>query len=404
MNMQKIVPFFQPIISMDDRNIIGYEVLGRIQTKQGYQSLGPFFHNPNVQQNKIIEVDTHIRKKALESFLRVNHRKRLLFLNIHPEWLVDNEKCNLYTMIQQYEQMGIAPQQIVLEVTEKNFSKSELKLSILLSKFRKLGCKIAVDDVGTGFSNLDRIAALGPDILKVDLNLIKQSIHSQPFRDVLYSLSILSQKIGAILLFEGIETIEQMKNAWKYGGQYYQGYLFAKPSEHPILQMNSSNFYIHEMEKIIKKHIYELKNRFLFEAQLNELFKQSFNDVRVKSDGDQYIRQFLPFIPDQCFRLYLCDENGIQVSSNVTNNSLGFWCFHKEYRNKNWSWRPYFLQNIVKMQLNKRGILSEIYIDLETNEPIVTFSYPVHKNLYLFLDIKKTMISRVNQLQAHMMS
>lgn len=89
---------------------------------------------------------------------------------------------------------------------------------------------------------------------------------------------------------------------------------------------------------------------------------------------------------DVCFRLYVCDQYGFQKSSNYVRKNND-WQSHEDYIGKNWSWRPYFLETIVRMQYEKRGILSDLYSDLETQEFIRTFSYPINKELYLFLDI-----------------
>ncbi|WP_217349552.1 EAL-associated domain-containing protein [Herbaspirillum sp. VT-16-41] len=61
-------------------------------------------------------------------------------------------------------------------------------------------------------------------------------------------------------------------------------------------------------------------------------------------------------------------------------------CF-REGRQKNWSWRPYFFESIVRMNVEKKGILSNLYTDIDRNEQIRTYSYPISKNKYIFMDI-----------------
>jgi hypothetical protein len=63
------------------------------------------------------------------------------------------------------------------------------------------------------------------------------------------------------------------------------------------------------------------------------------------------------------------------------------WELQSEHYNKNWSWRPYFLENIMKMKLEQKGILSDSYSDIETGEMIRTFSYPIDYKQYLFIDL-----------------
>jgi EAL-domain associated signalling protein domain len=63
------------------------------------------------------------------------------------------------------------------------------------------------------------------------------------------------------------------------------------------------------------------------------------------------------------------------------------WELQPQYYMKNWSWRPYFLENIIRMRSRKRGILSDLYADIETGETIRTYSYPIDDQHYLFIDL-----------------
>ena len=85
-------------------------------------------------------------------------------------------------------------------------------------------------------------------------------------------------------------------------------------------------------------------------------------------------------------RIYICDEDGFQKSPNMFNEN-NQWVIQLEYLQKNWSWRPYFLENIIKMRNDKKGILSDLYRDIETGETIRTFSYPLKTRDYLFIDL-----------------
>ena len=85
------------------------------------------------------------------------------------------------------------------------------------------------------------------------------------------------------------------------------------------------------------------------------------------------------------FRMYICDEDGFQKSPNLIKKGSK-WELQPEYIQKNWSWRPYFLENIVKMRNDKKGILSDLYNDIETGDSTRTFSYPLNESEYLFFD------------------
>jgi hypothetical protein len=84
--------------------------------------------------------------------------------------------------------------------------------------------------------------------------------------------------------------------------------------------------------------------------------------------------------------MYVCDEDGFQKTVNIFKEENG-WTTQSAYLNKNWSWRPYFLDNIIKLRHEQKGRLSDLYRDIETGETIRTFSFPVNENEYLFIDI-----------------
>jgi hypothetical protein len=91
-------------------------------------------------------------------------------------------------------------------------------------------------------------------------------------------------------------------------------------------------------------------------------------------------------LSDVCFRIYICDENGFQQSANIFKKE-GSWNLEPQYVNKNWSWRPYFLENIIRMSYEQKGILSDLYSDIESGESIRTFSYPIDAHHYVFIDL-----------------
>jgi hypothetical protein len=95
--------------------------------------------------------------------------------------------------------------------------------------------------------------------------------------------------------------------------------------------------------------------------------------------------------------MYVCDEDGFQKSSNIIKGESG-WYTQKEYIEKNWSWRPYFLENIIKMRNERKGILSDLYSDIETGETIRTFSIPINGSDYLFIDITYQYLFENDQL------
>jgi EAL domain-containing protein (putative c-di-GMP-specific phosphodiesterase class I) len=388
---QNIFPYFQPIIAANQRSVAGYEILGRYKDQDhAVLSLGSYFHHETIHVEEKCLIDRWVRTKALDVLKLSSTKDSLYFFNISPDIFTFEEDCFFYDQLLNIFQINRAlqPGQIVLEITETDYSINESTFLKRLIKYRNLGCKIAVDDFGRGFSNLERVALLKPHILKIDLPIVQKSVESQSHRDILHALSILSQRIGAQLLFEGIETLELLEIAWKHGAQYYQGFLFAKPSPHLIKDIECLHLFQDQLGKMIQKEIYHLQKKYSFEEELNQIVRQNLPDIRSYQNYDQYLEHICTRLPIHCFRIYICNRLGFQLSGNHFRDEPYSWIIQKNDSDKNWSWRPYFLKNIVSMEINQKGFLSDIYTDIETNEHILTFSFPLQKNIYLFIDIK----------------
>ncbi|WP_096199641.1 EAL domain-containing protein [Bacillus sp. FJAT-45350] len=385
-NKDKIVPFFQPIISAEKQTVVGYEVLGRIETDKGYESLGWFFRDQSIPDEYRIEIDDYLQSEALKKYVDYN-TSLYLFLNYDINLLVKDNGETLLSRIEEFRELGVSLKRIVIELREQDFTGNFSLLKHLLVYLQSLGIQIAMDDVGNNVSNLDTIATLKPNIIKVDLDFLEKDALPELYRDVLSSLSLLSRKIGATLLFEGIAQFNQLNYAWRNGGRYYQGFYLGQPK----LTFVEPDF----CKVTIKKQFQHFINfeRKKIEAQLSlaDNLDRSLRDTlrKVKSTNmyDEVIMQVAEHLNDMVFRVYICDEEGFQQSSNAIKNENGDWELHPEDRHKNWSWRPYFLETIVRMSYERKGILSDLYTDIEKDEVIRTYSYPIDEQLYLFIDI-----------------
>ncbi|KHF42030.1 EAL domain-containing protein [Halalkalibacter okhensis] len=385
-----IIPFYQPIIGADQQSIVGYEILGRYQVASTIYSLGSYFQNDKVNLDSKKYADRCVRTKSLEMIEHASLSNKSYFFNINPSFFTEDEDTLFYEQVVKVLQTknDLKPHHFVLEITEANFSDHNSLFLQRLTKYRELGCKIAVDDLGKGFSNLERVASLRPNILKIDLSIVQKSVTSQSHRDVLHALSILSQRIGAELLLEGIETIELLKNAWWHGAQYYQGYYFSEPKAMPIEEMDCLHLFHHQLESMIEGKIAHLHDKSILEENLNILMKKNIVNIsHTKKNYDGFIESIYSLLPSSCFRIYICNRLGYQLSGNHVNHDQSNWKINHRFRNKNWSWRPYFLQNIINMEVNQRGFLSDLYTDIETRDIVHTFSFPIQKNTYLFIDL-----------------
>ena len=383
-HLDQVIPYYQAIFSADSHLVLGYEMLGRVRTQCGVQSLGPLFHDPEIPDSWKMAVDHRLQTQALETFLKTPDDVSL-FMNVNANHLMIDEQ-NWFNRLIAYRKRGLRLNRIVLEITEHDFNGNFSALSNVLKALKSLGVKIAIDDLGKGASNLDRIGILEPDILKVDIHSLKQNEPTHSYHGVIYSLALLARKIGAELLFEGIENKLQFHYSWRKNGRYYQGYFFSKPQSSLV----DRGFLKHQFKEDIHRFIHleqaKVKREFELAALLNERFRLISDGMQPAPDLDAWLGSLSSRVGDIGFRMYITDFEGFQITSNVVKEN-GEWRIQPDMKGKNWSWRPYFIENLIRMNLENCGILSDPYSDIATGEIIRTFSFPLPGPLFLFIDI-----------------
>lgn len=385
-DLEHVFPYFQSIFSADEHRVIGYEILGRYEGKDGMISLGPLFLDENIPEEYRLEVDHTVLKKALDKALTLDE-DILLFINKDADLLMYDNAESFLAILFEFQEKGINLNRIVLESTERTYNGDVEHLDHLLNYIRTYGIKIAIDNKGNERSHLDRIGQIAPNILKIDLNELRSTASAKVLHDILLSISLLARKIGATLLYKNIEMVYQLQFAWRNGGRYYQGFYLNKPSEEFVdrdIQKDKLKEKCHQFIMYEKKKLGELHR---ITEQFNERLSQFLQAKNRKLLAyEDLIKELSHQLNDVAFRLYVCDEDGFQKSANIfkENNT---WRIQNEYLHKNWSWRPYFLENIMRMRRDKKGILSDLYSDMETGETIRTFSFPLNAVDYIFIDL-----------------
>lgn len=384
---ETLAPYYQPIIALDSGRIMGYEVLGRAVKDGKARSLGPFFGNADIPAEDHLLVDRLLRDRAIAR-LGQERNPPMLFLNLKPEWISRHGCDGVPHTLQLIEKHGADPRSIVIEITEENYSGSMDKLRSDVDGYRERGCRIAIDDVGSGFSSVDRIAQIQPNLLKIDMNMVKRSATHNGYFGVLRSFSELAEQIGASLLFEGVETIEDFERAIQSGARYVQGFLFAQAAADFI----RPNSFAPIIERELERHLRALAEteqgwHRKAEALAGRLHIPE-RAAELADGGDGWLERLLPELDDNCMKVYLCNKDGIQLSSNFRRDADMRWVREEQFRHANWSWRPYFVPNLVQLGEHRRAIVSRAYADLDSQEWIRTVSVLVRPDLILFADMK----------------
>ncbi|BBI35373.1 EAL domain-containing protein [Cohnella abietis] len=398
-----LLAYFQPIIALETGNIVGYEALGR-QLKDGIiSSLGPFFSDSSVPVEQHVCVDRLLREQAI-SKLSTLIDPPTIYINLKPSWIYQHYKSSgeLHTL-QLLDKYGINPNKVCIEITEEEFCGSMAELNEIINLYRAHGCQIAIDDIGTGFSNFDRIAQIQPNLLKVDIHLMKKSASHSGYLGVLRSFSTLAEQIGASLLVEGVETSQDLKRAIQIGARYVQGFLFSQAEP----EFRSKETFATLIETALDEHRQQLQaSRQLWEQLGKDLvstiqtsgihtfleqaqkLSPGGSDAYMDSElADEVVAHLLPHLDISCMRVYLCRSNGIQISANHYRNHTETWQINLDYRKADWSWRPYFIPHLSHDDSRIEAKVSTKYADLDTHAWIRTLSIPISKELVLLIDI-----------------
>lgn len=389
LNDETLTPYYQPIIALDTGQITGYEVLGRAVGAASVRSLGPFFGNPSIPTEDHLTVDRVLREQAIERLGRESNPP-MLFLNLKPGWIYQTGESGELHTLSLLEKFGVDPRRVVIEITEESFGGSMEVLRAVVDRYREQGCQIAIDDVGSGFSSADRIAQIQPNLLKIDVHMVKKSATHNGYFGVLRSFSDLAEQIGASLLFEGVETRDDLERAIGAGARYVQGFFFAKAEPDFMAPRRFADVVESELSQHMKQYAASEKQWHSQAEQLAERLLDKVRPLEAQDDADAWIEQMLPELHERCMRIYLCNEDGIQLSANYSRCGSGGWHREERFRHANWSWRPYFVPNVVQLNERRRSIVSKSYADLDTREWVRTVLMLARPGLILFADIQDT--------------
>lgn len=313
-----IIAHFQPIVSIHKAKIVGFEALCRGFCPKCNKLMMPnVIFNENTPKKTLCELDNLCKKTALKHFEEVSalDEEQLLFLNFDVSYI-----SNPDSFMGVFDGLKIPPNRVVVEIIESKVDNNEM-LETFARICREQGFLIALDDVGAGYSNFDRISLLHPDIIKIDRSII-DNIHEDHFKqEVLKSLVSLSRRIGAVVLTEGIEKEEEAIQCLNLGADFLQGYYFLKPQDikedmtflvKDKIAGVANNFRMLKLDHIRSlKKIHEGVNSFISDLkdQLNSKPESEFQNVISARINDT---QFIDAI-------YMLNDEGLQATDTIVN-------------------------------------------------------------------------------------
>ncbi|ROL66823.1 diguanylate phosphodiesterase [Pseudomonas protegens] len=221
---------FQPIISLSQRRILGYEALSRGPSNSPLHSPVALFAVAR-QAGRLSELEIACRHSACKRFSEQQLPGKL-FLNVSPESLLEATHQPGRTL-QLLQDFGIPPSQVVIELTEQTPIDDFQLLHNALHHYRDMGFSIALDDLGAGYSSLRLWSELRPDYVKIDRHFI-DGIHQDALkREFVGSILQIAKASRAQVIAEGIEMLEELAVLSEMGVDLVQGYLLCRPQEQP---------------------------------------------------------------------------------------------------------------------------------------------------------------------------
>lgn len=211
---------FQPVVRLANGHTVGYEALTRTLA----QRLPP---DQLFRLATSHGLNNPLSEMAITSAFQMSNQlpaNVYISINAGPEELLSGLVENLFR--QQKD-----PSRYVVEITEHAIVSDYEEMMRRLARLRRLGVRIAVDDAGAGYASFRHILYLKPDIIKLDMSLVRDIHHDRDKQDLVAALMEFSRRRRSLLVAEGLETREELTQLRKLNIEYVQGYLISRPGD-----------------------------------------------------------------------------------------------------------------------------------------------------------------------------
>jgi len=387
---KNLFPHFQPIVSVANGKIIGYEALARqFDSNNKIVSAGSLFSSPALDAKKRIELDRQVRWQALQKFAELDNNTYLA-INISAAWIDNLRQLNALPTLKMLDELNIDRQRIIIEITEEHANLNKLKE--IVKRYRKQGLRVALDDFGAGSSQLQRVMAIQPDIIKIDMRLFKQATKGGIASEVLHLMTRLGKRTGCQIICEGVESDDEFLFGLNCGAQYMQGYLFSAAQA----EFKPADLYAQHISSLRNKFLKNTVNKLQSKVSAISATKALIYKLAEALQGDFNLHELASwnFTASNVIRFYLCDNQGYQLSPdfNFSTDKTDKWFTDPRKIGFNWSWRPYFFQLLALEASGDRDriVTSERYRDFGSDLLCKTLSLRLDPDRILLVDIVAT--------------
>ncbi len=230
---ERLTSFFQPIVLASSlTTIYGHEALARGRSSEGGEIISPRVLFETARESGLLfQLDLAARRSAIAT-AGAHGLQGKLFVNFAPTAIYDPASC-LRSTVAAVDQTSIARSDVVFEIVETERAHDPKHLRNILDFYRGAGFRVALDDVGAGYSSLNLIHELRPDLLKLDMELIR-NVDRDPYKARLVAnLFDVAKALGIETLAEGVESEGELEWVVEHGADYVQGFLIGRPAPTP---------------------------------------------------------------------------------------------------------------------------------------------------------------------------
>jgi EAL domain-containing protein (putative c-di-GMP-specific phosphodiesterase class I) len=229
---QQLVVYYQPIVSLRDNCICGFEALVRWNHPERGLIFPDEFIPVSEESDLILQLGSWVLRESCRQMAEWQRRfasvpPLSVSVNVSFRQLSDSGLAN--EVERALVESGLNPKSLALELTESSIMGDAEQTLATLDRLKKMNIQLEIDDFGTGYSSLSYLQKLPFDTLKIDRSFISELSNGNGSRDIVKAVLELARSLRLGAIAEGVETEEQLDIMRDFGCNYIQGYLFSKP-------------------------------------------------------------------------------------------------------------------------------------------------------------------------------
>lgn len=213
---------FQPIVDLQQRQIFAHEALVRGPKGESAQSV-----LTQITEANRYRFDQACRVKAIKTAAQLKI-STLLSINFLPNAIYRPEVC-IRTTLEAARAHGFPVERIMFETVEGEHISDGKWLAEVFREYQRIGFLTAIDDFGSGFAGLNLLADFQPDLIKIDMGLVRDIDKRKPSQAIVRGVTRICEELGIRIIAEGIETLDECQFLQDLGINLMQGFLFSKP-------------------------------------------------------------------------------------------------------------------------------------------------------------------------------